>query len=212
MRDAELNSLSLSLSKFVVGTEGNVSRKTKSGLIIKASGKSFIDNDYVDCDVYGEPWFHGEKPSMEVGFHSLIYRCSDYEVIAHTHPTNVMKILCGDRMLEFASNRLFPDQVIFNGPYCPTVPYATPGKDLTEAIHKRIGTYETCPNIFLLQNHGIICCGFSAKEVLTMTEICEKSAEIFLNTINPNYLTSEEILRLTTNQLETYRRDNLRRH
>jgi len=93
---------------------------------------------------------------------------------------NTLKILCSNVASEFSRSRIFPDQVVFNGKSYCLVPYALPGKPLTEEIKKVSSGYEKVPNIFLLKNHGIICCGKSMEEVALMTAMCEKSSEIFI--------------------------------
>ena len=143
----DLKNLGEGLARFVVGTEGNISKRTSEGFRIKASGFSlkYMNKDsYVACSIDGTP-IEGEvnKPSMEWSFHSWIYQNSNYRIIAHTHPTNILKILCTDNLVqEFAAKRLFPDQVVFNGVESCVVPYATPGIELTLEIEKAVREYE----------------------------------------------------------------------
>lgn len=212
-----LQELCRRLSPFVVGTEGNVSIRSRRGFWIKASGKSFREPGFVSCDIDGRPHVdelgsESIKPSMEVGFHSVIYKHSNNMVIAHTHPVNTLKVLCSDRIHDFAEKRLFPDQVVFNGRQSCVVPYTTPGQPLADAIAQKIIELGRCPELFLLQNHGIICCANSVESAVAMTEICEKAAETFLGSSNPRFLTLDEIEDLTSNEDEHYRwrmiRDN----
>jgi ribulose-5-phosphate 4-epimerase/fuculose-1-phosphate aldolase len=61
----------------------------------------------------------------------------------------------------------------------------------------------------LLENHGIIACGKTVDECVVITEICEKSAEIFIDTIklkSVNYLTNSEIDKLLNDENEKYRK------
>jgi len=183
MQYSELIKLGHCLSPFVVGTEGNVSQRTAEGFVVTASGSSFTylsDDDIVRCNIDGDP-ATGEhnKPSMEASFHAWIYQNSDYKFVAHTHPTNTLKILCTDWCHSFAREKLFPDQVVFNSDAC-VVPYACPGESLAYIIDETIKEYGSFPRLLLLRNHGIICCANSAKEALIMTEICEKAAEVFI--------------------------------
>lgn len=208
MKHDNLKYFCLRLSPFVVGAEGNVSVRTTSGFIIKSSGMSFRNPSFTSCDIDGIQLSNEEKkPSMEAGFHSFIYKNSGYRVIAHTHPTNILKILCTDKIYDFATKRLFPDQVVFNGSSACIVPYVIPGKDLTLEIERLSKLYDSCPSVFLLKNHGIICCGYSTEQVITMTEIAEKSAEIFLGANNPNFLSPEQITEIQNHPDELYRKD-----
>ena len=179
--------------------------KSDKGFWIKASGRSFRDPSFVECNPLGHPLRDYEKPSMEVGFHSAIYWHSNNTVIAHTHPVNTLKILCSDRIDEFAKNRLFPDHVVFNGRESCIIPYMTPGYNLATVITNKIIDIGGCPGLFLLQNHGIICCAKSVQQAITMTEICEKAAEVFLSSIKLKFLTSFEIDDIIHNEDERYR-------
>ena len=184
----QLIELGEGLSSFVVGSEGNISLRTDSGFIIKASGKTLKgmkEDSSVECDIEGVRLQNQiNKPSMETSFHSWIYKNSNFKVIAHTHPTNTLKILSTDYIHEFSYERLFPDHAVFNGEEACVVPYATPGLSLTKEVCRSVNSFkERCgyfPNLLLLQNHGLICCANSVNEAIIMTEICEKAAEIFI--------------------------------
>ena len=202
-----------SLSKFVVGPEGNASwRWRDNNFVIKASGcnmSSMTPDDVVTCDLSGNKTSIGSKrPSMEVGFHSWLYKNTDSRVIAHTHPTNVMKVLCAGLAKEFATARLFPDQVVFNGVESCIIPYATPGEELVCEIAKILKDCTVVPKVLLLENHGLICCAKDFKEALTMTQICDKAAEIFLGVqpFSPTYLTEEQINKVKKHEAEVYRK------
>lgn len=192
------------LSRFVVGTEGNLSMRVDDGFLIKKSGTSFDDMKIVKCNKTGES--DAGKPSMEVSFHAFIYNNSDYDVIAHTHPTNTLKILCTSLIDDFAGKRFFPDQVVFNGPSSCVVPYATPGECLTRAIELVTRDHDKFPSLFLLKNHGIICCAHTLKEAIIMTEICEKAAEIFIGSAYPDCLTPQQIADIQSHPDEIHRK------
>jgi len=202
------------LSSFVVGPEGNISWRWKDdSFVIKASGSNMSKmskDSIVTCDMDGNKTSSSSaRPSMEVGFHSWLYKNTGCKVIAHTHPTNVMKVLCGGLTEEFAKQRLFPDQVVFNGRGACVVPYATPGQELVEEIASATKDLETVPNLFLLENHGVICCGKDFQEALVMTQVCDKAAEIFLGAKShqPKYLTEQQINSILTHDSEVYRKN-----
>lgn len=217
MKYSELKELGFRLSSFVVGTEGNISKRTEDGFVIKASGKSlkYLDDDsLVRCAIDGNATQgQSNRPSMESGFHAWIYRNSGCQFIAHTHPTNVLKILCSDWVDEFATERLFPDQVVFNDVTACVVPYATPGENLThridDAVLSFINTHGVFPNLLLLKNHGIICCTHSVEHAIIMTEICEKAAEIFIGAKllgKSVFLSKERVSDVQNHDGEIYRR------
>jgi L-fuculose-phosphate aldolase len=211
--NTDLLNLSKSISKYVVGMEGNISRKNKNSITIKASGakiNNITNDDFVDVDFYGTQLNNFDKKgSIELGFHLFLLSNFDIKYVSHTHPTNTLKILTTNKSKLFAEKRFFPDQVVFNGKKSCLVPYAKPGVDLTNSIKKSIHSFISEENFFpkliLLENHGIIVCGKTIDECTIITEICEKSAEIFLTQFEINYLSDSEINNLITDKNEIYR-------
>jgi ribulose-5-phosphate 4-epimerase/fuculose-1-phosphate aldolase len=212
---SELLKLSNSISQYVVGAEGNVSCKVPEGFYIKASGKSLqglTENDLIFCDNQGYT-ASDLLPSIETGFHHWLLTNFDINYVAHTHPVNTLKVLCSNDAKSFSLNRLFPDQVVFNGAKSCLVKYAHPGEDLLIEIKKEVNRYiseqNELPRLILLKNHGIITIGKSIKECIISTEICEKSADIFLGSLsNPDYLTDRHIEKIINDEREKYRQSN----
>jgi ribulose-5-phosphate 4-epimerase/fuculose-1-phosphate aldolase len=216
----KLIKLSHLVSKYCVGMEGNVSMKTDTGLIIKASGSKLSNlhqDDLVRYNFSGEQLDNFEKKgSMELGFHTFLLQQENINFIAHTHPTNTLKILCSQYTDSFANNRLFPDQVVFNGKKSCIVPYAKPGNELTEVIKTQVNLFlkinNEFPKLILLKNHGIIACGKTTEECLIISEICEKSAEIFIGSNllgNINFLPTFQVNSLIFDEKEKYRKSLL---
>jgi len=209
----DLIKLSNSISKYVVGMEGNVSRKNVNGLTIKVSGcrlSNISSEDFVDYD-FNEKQLNNftKKGSMELSFHSYLLQNFDINYVCHTHPVNTLKILSSNKSSDFANKRFFPDQVIFNGEKSCLVPYDKPGEPLTKKItihlEKFIKENNYFPKLILLENHGIIVCGKTIDECIIVSEICEKSAEIFLSPFEMNFFTYDEIQSLTNDKNEIYR-------
>jgi len=217
----ELIKLSKSVSKYCVGMEGNISSKNKDNtLFIKASGSmlsSLTEDDLVLYDFVGNQLSNFKKRgSMELGFHIFLLEFNDINFIAHTHPTNTVKILCTRYSKLFADNRLFPDQVIFNSIKSCLVPYAKPGDDLNDVIKQYVKVFieneRYFPKLILLENHGIIACGKTVDECIIITEICEKAAEIFLGSMllgNINFLSDYQTSNLINDKKEKYRQNLL---
>jgi ribulose-5-phosphate 4-epimerase/fuculose-1-phosphate aldolase len=213
----DIITLGKSLAQFVVGTEGNISKKSKNFFLIKASGtnlKNLTPKDVIKCTLLGEQINNfNKKPSMETAFHTWLLKFPNINFVAHTHPIDTLSILCTNNIYEFANHRLFPDQVVFNGKKSCVIPYSMPGEELlnhiVQAVTDFINIEKYFPKLILLQNHGIICCGSSYKECLIATEICEKAASIFLKSKNLdsiNYLNNEEILKILKDKNEIYRK------
>lgn len=218
----ELISLSHRLSRFVVCGEGNISKKIQDGFMIKASGTSLEDlseTDIVRCDFTGKQVDNfSKKPSLETSFHTWFMGFKEINFVAHTHPTNTLKILCSGDIKQFSENRLFPDQVVFNGQKSCVVPYANPGEELSEKIKKHVSEFMEnsgyFPKLILLQNHGIICAGTSSKECIFSTEICEKSAEIYLGSRSIsekiNFINPTDVQSILNDKNEIYRKSRIK--
>ena len=215
----ELLELAHAIHPFTICGEGNVSCREEETLLIKASGTNLDGlgyDDLVRCRFDGNPLEDEEKkPSMEVSFHAWILKTfPQINFVAHTHPTHTNKILCSERIFSFAKRRLFPDQIVRNGARSCVVPYATPGKPLRNAIKESIIEFMTTeqyfPKLILLQNHGIISAGASAKDCIASTLMCEKSAEVYIGARelgSITYLTKEQIAEVDTSPDEKYRRE-----
>jgi rhamnose utilization protein RhaD (predicted bifunctional aldolase and dehydrogenase) len=220
MDNKDLIELSKKVSKFVIGFEGNVSKKENDVLTIKASGKKLSEitsKDFVSYNSKLKQINNFElRGSMELDFHNFILNYYDCQYVCHTHPTNVLKILSSKNVDEFINNRIFPDQVVFNGSKYCFVPYVHPGVKLKSLIESKINEwssiYNDSPKVILLQNHGIITFGKSIDECVIKTEICEKSAEIFLGAKtlgDVNFLSEKNINELINDEKEKLRLKNL---
>lgn len=215
----DLISLSHKVAPYVVGYEGNVSKKNGDVFFIKASGTRLSEVDkkcFVKYDFELNQLNNlNHRGSMELDFHAFLLSFSQINYVCHTHPTQTMKILCSDKIIDFAEKRLFPDQVVFNGPMSCVIPYTKPGNLLKKVIEKKILSwvqkYDELPKLILLANHGIITVGRTPNECLLKTEICEKSASIFLGShfSQVNFLKRKHIEELIKDDNEKYRIKNL---
>lgn len=213
----DLLNLAHSLSPFVVGTEGNVSQKVGNNFYIKASGtelKTLSKKDLIKCSLKDckQLTNFSKKPSMEITFHYWFLQKENINFVAHTHPTNTLKLLCSVHAAELVRDRLFPDQVVFNGQFSCLVEYAHPGPELKKVIEKSVNDFENkhnnFPKLILLKNHGIICCGKTSKECLIATQICEKASEILMGAEFlglPSVLTPDQIEKIIKDKKEIYR-------
>lgn len=142
------------------GAGGNISIKVNNKMIIKSSGYSMKDVSQTDgyttveynhmLDIQNEKdynnliksdyFFIGKRPSMEVGFHSLLGK-----YVLHSHPIYLTAILCLQNSKDIIK-KLYSQ---FNYIY---IPYITPGYDLFEYIKNLKDSYD----IYFLENHGVI--------------------------------------------------------
>jgi len=216
----DLIELAHTVSPYTIVGEGNVSKRVDSGLLVKASGvdlKNMEEKDVVLCNLDGYQLdSYDKKPSIEVCFHAWFMRTFEgANYVAHTHPVETNKILCSSHITEFATTRLFPDQVVRNGAKSCVVPYATPGGKLLDAIEKSVKDFMDrefyFPKLILLQNHGIIVASTSVKDCIASTMMCEKSAEIYLGakSLGIKPLSKDCVMEIDSDPKEKYRRDLL---
>ncbi len=90
------------------------------------------------------------KPSVEVGFHSVLKK-----YVIHTHSVYA-NILCCSKQGSKLTKKIFPERkwnVIW-------IPYVNPGFYLALKIFESIETYRKekgfMPNVFLMENHGLV--------------------------------------------------------
>ena len=90
--------------------------------------------------------------------------------------------------------------------------YVKPGKELSDEIKDFLKQWfyenKQPPKVILLKNHGLITLGSTVEECIINTEICEKSAEIFIGSMlfgKIDLLNEEEINELVNDKDEKYR-------
>lgn len=158
-----------------------------------------------------------KKPSVEALFHAFLLSLEGIAYVGHTHPISVNQILCTFRASEFATRRLFPDEIVCCGPASVFVPYTDPGLKLAQAIRTKtlahIGAYGTPPRVVLLENHGIITLGASRSAVKAAMFMADKAARIFAGAAalgGPQFLTAAQVDRIANRKDEHYRQRALK--
>lgn len=223
--------------KLAILGEGNVSARSGDGFIIKASGRSlatFTEDGIVSCrreklialmsassptdelvdqtlmDSRVDP--SAPKPSVEAVFHAYLLGLPGIEWVGHTHPVSVNRILCSPRAQEFASRRMFPDEIVCCGEESVFVRYTDPGLALAIAIRREVEAFEsrrgTLPRVILLGSHGVITMGATDGAVLGAMLMVQKSAEIWLGAAmlgGPVFLEAGDVARIAGRSDEHYR-------
>ncbi len=223
--------------------EGNTSAKlSDETFIVKASGSSLgtlCESDVVECrfapllamldrDDLTDQQIEDElfasrvdqnakKPSVEALFHAYLLSLPAVEFIGHTHSITVNQILCSPRAREFATRKLFPDEIVCCGPAAVFVPYTDPGLRLSQIIRSETQRYMDqfgkAPRLILLENHGLITLGASAEAVKAAMFMAKKAAEIFIGAAilgGPNFLSPENVNRIANRIDEHYRQRALK--
>jgi rhamnose utilization protein RhaD (predicted bifunctional aldolase and dehydrogenase) len=157
------------------------------------------------------------KPSVEALFHAWFLTLPDVEFVGHAHAPAVNSILCSPRAGDFATNRIFPDEVVCCDVASVFVPYTDPGLQLARTIRDRtnafIKQHRRPPRVVLLENHGIITLGRTPEAVLAAMLMAEKAASIWLGSAalgGPVFLPAKVVARLAGRQDEALRRKVLK--
>ena len=153
------------------------------------------------------------KPSIEALFHAYLLSLPGINFVGHTHAPAVNQVLCSPRWKEFATKRIFPDEVICCGSESVFIPYTDPGLKLAQAIRKSTESYykrkKVYPRVIVLQSHGIITIGATTQAVLAAMMMAEKSASIWLGAAalgGPVFMSNAHVNRIASRQDEEVRR------
>jgi rhamnose utilization protein RhaD (predicted bifunctional aldolase and dehydrogenase) len=159
---------------------------------------------------------NAKKPSIEALFHAWLLTLPGVNCVGHVHAIAVNQILCSPRAKEFATQRLFPDEVVLCGTESVLVPYVDPGLSLAKAIRDETLLYIRRtgrePKVILLKNHGIIAVGSSPKAVMGTLLMAEKSAQIFVGAATlggPDFMSAGQVERIAGRPDEHYRQKML---
>jgi rhamnose utilization protein RhaD (predicted bifunctional aldolase and dehydrogenase) len=158
-----------------------------------------------------------KKPSVEALFHAYLLSLPGIEFVGHTHAPQVNSILCSPRAKEFATKRIFPDEIVCCDVASVFVPYTDPGLVLAQAIRSQVEKFlknlGRPPRVILLENHGIITLGRSVEAVLSAMFMAEKTAGIWLGAAalgGPKFMTPENVARISGRPDEALRRKILK--
>lgn len=159
----------------VMETWGNVSMRVKEGMVITPSGIDYRKLNFIDMvvlDLHGNKREGRWKPSSESPLHSIIYRKrKDINAIMHTHSLHATCFAVAQKEIR----PVVEDFAQVVGSKIEVAQYAMPGSDaLALNCLKALGDNSAV----LLSNHGVVATGDTLKEVLLMSKIIEKTAQI----------------------------------
>jgi rhamnose utilization protein RhaD (predicted bifunctional aldolase and dehydrogenase) len=172
-----------------------------------------VDNQLMESRVDAK----SKKPSVEALFHAWFLTLPDIHYVGHTHAPAVNGILCSPRARQFATKRVFPDEIVCCDVASVFVPYTDPGLQLAKQIRKRteafIRKHQRPPRVVLLENHGIITLGRTTQAVLAAMLMAEKAAIIWLGSAalgGPTFLSPKQMARIAGRPDEAWRRKVLK--
>lgn len=158
-----------------------------------------------------------KKPSVETLFHAYLLSLPEVNFVGHTHSVPVNKILCSPLAEKFATQKLFPDEIVCCGAQSVFVPYTDPGLALSQTIRIKtqafMDEFGAPPRVILLANHGIITLGKTSGAVKAAMLMAHKSAEIFIGAAalgGPIFMSDQDVDRIANRSDEHYRQRQLK--
>lgn len=170
----------------VHGTAGNMSiRDDESGLIaISPSGipyPSVTIADVVIVNEQGEVIDGRRKPSSETPLHTMVMReRPDIRAIVHTHSHFSTVISCIRPFLP----PILTESCLVAGARVPVTRYGLTGTDDFGQSVVEVLTPET--RAVILKNHGLITFGDSFASALSVSEIVEEAAKVYVHALAAN--------------------------
>lgn len=152
-------------------------------------------------------------PSVETFLHALCLEQPDVGWVGHVHAANVASVLCSVAGAEPLRRHVLPDAVVVCGPAPAVVPYVDPGHGLAVAVREELarygGEHGRPPRLLLMENHGPVALGATAREVEAILTMAEKWAGIVLASAafgGPAYLSDDAVARIDGRLDEAVRR------
>jgi L-fuculose-phosphate aldolase len=189
----------------VVGTWGNVSQRcSPESFQITPSGVPYdklLPEDLVAVDLETGSCSGRLRPSTETPLHAAIYRSRpDVQAIVHAHSPYAAV---------FAVNRteippLLEEMAQLVGGSVRVAPYAASGS--TDLADGAVDALQGRAAV-LLANHGLVGVGRTLLDALTVCQVVEKSAQVFLwarLSGNPHLLGEQDVLELRRGFLQNY--------
>ena len=170
----------------VHGTAGNMSiRDPETGLIaISPSGMPYptvTAADVVVVDERGEVVDGVRKPSSETPLHTMVHRERPHvRAIVHTHSHFSTVVGCIRPFLP----PILTEVALVVGPRVPVTRYGLTGTpDFGESV---LEVLEHGGLAVILRNHGLICFGRDFPEAVTVAEIVEEAAKVYVHALAAN--------------------------
>jgi len=180
----------------VIGKSGNVSMRLRrvgnSNLMAITPTSRYYDGlmpaDIPVVDFEGKAVDGGLAPSSEILLHTAIYRTrADVNAVIHTHSTCASAV----SVARIDIPPILEEEVASVGGEIKVARYAKAGtRELARNAVKALGDR----NAVILANHGAVGVGRTMREALTVCELVEKAATIYLITLavgKVNPLTAE---------------------
>lgn len=173
---------------------------------------SMSDNDIEQALLDARVKSNAKKPSVEAVLHAWALTLPGVDFAGHCHSVHVNQILCSPRARDFAEHRIFADEIVMCGRASVFVAAADPGLELAQSIRRETDAFIEKqgfqPKVILLEGHGIIALGATARAVFGTLMMAEKAAQVFVGAAQlggPVFMSEQQIDRIATRPDELYR-------
>ena len=184
----------MSESVLVAGTWGNISaRIDEDYMVITPSGMDYsrlYPEQMVIVNMNTLEYEGNLKPSIEAVVHSAIYKDRpEVNGVVHTHSTYALTVATARKEIP----PICDDQVQILGGSVRLAGYTMPGTkemaaEVVKALKERAGA--------LIANHGAITVGRTVAEAFTGSNVLEKAAQVYINSMaigGPTEISQEDI-------------------
>ncbi|MCL4401668.1 MAG: class II aldolase/adducin family protein [Acidobacteria bacterium] len=157
---------------------GNISARISEELILctrhGAAKEALRPDDLLVCDLDGHKIEGAGEPTSEFNMHRVAYAMRpEVGSVVHAHPPTATAFAAASVPLDQLQ---LPEMLVLLGPVA-LVPYATPG---SEALARQVAGFLPGHDAFLLENHGALTVGRSARQAALRMELIEQNARITL--------------------------------
>lgn len=164
--------------QFHVALAGNLSARVSEDLLVctrhGADKEMLGPQDLVLCDLDGRKLDGEGEATSELNMHREAYRLRpDMRAVIHSHPPAATAFAATATLLDQLQ---LPEMIVLLGPVC-LVPYATPG---SERLAQNLSPLLDGHDAFLLENHGALTLGRSARQAALRMDLLEQNARITL--------------------------------
>ncbi|MEM8923594.1 MAG: class II aldolase/adducin family protein [Actinomycetota bacterium] len=177
-----------------VGTSGNVSARTRSGMLITPSGMDYqqlTPDDIVAMD-FDTTWFatNNLRPSSEWRLHlGVLERRPDINAVVHTHSTHATALATHSRGIPAFHYMV----AVAGGHDIACAPYATFGtQQLSDNVIQALQGRRAC----LIAHHGVVALGVDLPSALQLAIQIEELAKQYMTALTvgePPVIPDEEM-------------------
>ena len=164
--------------QYHVALAGNISVRVSERIMIctrhGADKEALSSDDLVTCDLSGMKLDGAGEPTSELNMHCVAYeKRPDVRAVIHAHPPIATAFAAASAPLDELQ---LPEMLVLLGPV-RFVAYATPG---SERLAQNVAPMLPGCDAFLLENHGALTLGRSARQAALRMDLLEQNARISL--------------------------------